>query len=53
MQEANHFLFLFCTTKTLKSAKKIKITISKSNFIFIPILEKLGSADFVNQKNKK
>ena len=43
----------FCTTKTRGSAKKIKIIINKSNFIFIPILETLGSADFVNQKNKK
>ena len=48
MQEINLF---FCTTKTPGSAKKI--IINKSNFIFIPVLEKLGSADFVNQKNKK
>ena len=47
--------FNFCTTKTLLlgSAEKIKIIINKSNSIFIPVLEKLGSADFVNQKNKK
>ena len=51
MQEVNHFCN-FCTTKTPGSAKKIKIIINKSNFIFIPVLEKLGSADFVNQKNK-
>ena len=47
------FFFFFCMTKTPGSAKKIKIIINKSNFIFIPVLEKLGSADFVNQKNKK
>ena len=52
MQEVNH-CFNFCTTKTPGSAKKKKIVINKSNFIFIPVLEKLGSADFVNQKNKK
>ena len=52
MQEVNHF-FNFCTTKTPGSAKKIKIIINMSHFIFIPVLEKLGSADFVNQKNKK
>ena len=52
MQEVNHF-FNFCTTKTPGSAKKIKKIINKSNFIFIPVLEKLGTADFVNQKNKK
>ena len=52
MQEVNHF-FNLCTTKTPGSAKKIKIIIIKSHFIFIPVLEKLGSADFVNQKNKK
>ena len=40
-------------TKTPGSVKKIKIIINKSNFIFIPVLEKLGSADFVNQKKKK
>ena len=54
MQEINLlFFFFFCMTKTPGSAKKIKIIINKSNFIFIPVLEKLGSADFVNQKNKK
>ena len=47
------FFFFFCTTKTPGSAKKVKTIINKSNFIFIPVLEKLGSADFVNQKNKK
>ena len=47
------FFFFFCMTKTPGSAKKIKIIINKSNFIFIPVFEKLGSADFVNQKNKK
>ena len=53
MQEVNRFFFFFfCTTKTPGSAKKIKIIINKSNFIFIPVLEKLGSADFVNQKIK-
>ena len=52
MQEIN-LPFFFCMTKTPGSAKKIKIIINKSNFIFIPVLEKLGSADFVNQKNKK
>ena len=52
MQEIN--LLFFCMTKTPGSAKKKKIIIiNKSNFIFIPVLEKLGSADFVNQKNKK
>ena len=45
--------FFVCMTKTPGSAKKIKIIINKSNFIFISVLEKLGSADFVNQKNKK
>ena len=41
----------FCMTKTPVLANKITIIINKSNFI--PVLEKLGSADFVNQKNKK
>ena len=44
------FFFFFCMTKTPGLAKKIKIIINKNNFIFIPVLEKLGSADFVNQK---
>ena len=39
-------------TKTPGSAKKIKIITNKSNFILIPVLEKLRLADFVNQKNK-
>ena len=34
--------YFFCTTKTPGWAKKIKIIINKSNFIFIPDLEKLG-----------
>ena len=33
--------FFFCMTKTPGSVKKIKIIINKSNFIFIPVLEKL------------
>ena len=49
----NKSSFFFCMTKTPGSAKKIKIIINKSNSIFIPVLEKLGSADFINQKNKK
>ena len=32
---------------------ELKMWINKSNFIFIPVLEKLGSVDFVYQKNKK
>ena len=54
MQEVNpfFFFFFFCTTKIPGSVKKIKIIINKSNFIFIPVLEKLGSADFINLKNK-
>ena len=39
-------------TKTPGLAKKIKIIINKSNFIFIPVLEKLGSVDFVIRKIK-
>ena len=52
MQEGNHF-FIFCTTKSPRLEEKIKIIIKKSNVIFIPVLEKLESADFVNPKNKK
>ena len=37
MQEIN--LLFFGVTKTPRSAKKIKIIINKSNFIFIPVLE--------------
>ena len=52
MKERNHFFYFFCITKSPASEEKIKIIIKKSNFIFIPVLEKLGSVDFVNQKNK-
>ena len=47
------FFLIFAQLKLQgRQKKKIIIIINKSNIIFIPVLEKLGSADFVNQKNK-
>ena len=42
--------FIFAKLKLQGTRKKKKI--NKSNFIFIPVLEKLGTGDFINEKIK-